>query len=140
MTITYQSELKDGILLVTASGRDDSAQEVIDYGLAVIDLAVTSGARRILCDERGLDYALGTLDTYRVATEIAGRAPGAARVAIVCKPQDFEDGKFWENVAVNRFLDVHVDTDMARALRWLRAERDDQAPGSPRRARPEGAE
>lgn len=35
MSISYQAEVKDGVMVVTASGRDESLQQVIDYGLDV---------------------------------------------------------------------------------------------------------
>lgn len=119
MTITYQAESSDGLLLVTASGQDDNPEQVIAYGRAVIDLAIRHGAERILCDERQLEYRLGTVDTFRAAETIAAMAPRVARVAIVCSPQDFEDGKFWETVAVNRGLHVRVYTDIDKARRWV---------------------
>ena len=71
MSITYESEISESMLIVTASGRDEDVQQVIDYGLSIIRLAVESGATHILCDERNLEYALGTFDTYDVAKQIA---------------------------------------------------------------------
>lgn len=119
MAITYETKMEDGLLIVTSSGRDKDVQDVIDYGSAIIDAAVASGASLILCDERNLEYALSTSDTYQAAQTIASRARRVVRVAIVCGPKFLEDGKFWETVAVNRALQVRVDTDMARARQWL---------------------
>ena len=119
MAITFQSEIADGLLLITTSGRDENLQQVIDYGCAIIDLAVESGVTLILCDERNLEYALDTFDTFQSAQKIAELAPRLARIAIVCGPQFFKDGKFWETVAVNRALQVRVDTDIERAKAWL---------------------
>jgi len=121
MTITFTSEIEDGLLVVTACGTDDDLQQVIDYGQAVIDIAVRSGVPRILCDERSLVYTLGTIDTFELAKTIADRAPRVARVAIVCRPQDYEDGKFWETVAVNRGLHARAFLDLGQARAWLRA-------------------
>jgi hypothetical protein len=119
MAITYQSEIKDGLLVITASGRDENLQEVIDYGCSVLDLAIKSDTKLILCDERNLEYALNAFDTLRAAQTIAERAPKVFRAAIVCGPKFLKDGKFWETVAVNRSLQVRVDTDMDRAREWL---------------------
>jgi hypothetical protein len=119
MAISFQAEIEDGMLLITASGRDENLQQVIDYGCAVIDFAIESGAAFILCDERNLEYALDTFDTFQSAQKIAELAPRLARIAIVCGPQFFKDGKFWETVAVNRALQVRVDTDIERAKAWL---------------------
>jgi len=119
MGITHASEMKDGTLIVTAAGRDENAKEVIDYGRAVIQLARESDAKSVLCDERNLEYAIGTFDTHQAAAQIAALAPNV-RVAIVCRPECLADGKFWEDVAVNRGVEVRVDTDLARAKSWLR--------------------
>lgn len=119
MAITYHTEYLDGILLVNASGRDDDLQQVIDYGSSVIDLAMECGAKLILCDETNLEYTLGTFDTFQLAQTIAARSQKIVRVAIVCSPKGLEDGKFWETVALNRFLMVRVDTDKQRARAWL---------------------
>lgn len=121
MAITFTSEIEGDLLVVTTCGTDDDLQQVIDYGQAVIDLAVRSGAPRILCDERNLVYTLGTVDTFELAKAIADRAPTVMRVAIVCRPQDFEDGKFWENVAVNRGLHARAFLEMELARAWLGA-------------------
>jgi len=94
-------------------------QQVLDYGGSVVDLAIERGVTHVLCDERNLEYALGTIDTYHAAEMIAARAAGLARVAIVCRPEFLKDGKFWETVAVNRALQVRVDTDLTRAREWL---------------------
>lgn len=124
MTISFRAEQSDGVLVITATGRDDNLQQVIDYGSSVIELAVKNGARYILCDERGLEYTLDTYDTFRSAQEIAARAPKVLRIAIVCGERFFEDGKFWETVAVNRALHVRFDTDIGRARVWLLKDRD----------------
>lgn len=119
MAITFQACIEDDLLIITASGRDEHVQEVIDYGISVIDLAVKKSVKRVLCDERNLEYALNTFDTFRVAEAIAARAPRLVRVAIVCGAAFLQDGKFWETVSVNRGLLVRVDTDIVQATEWL---------------------
>lgn len=119
MAIAYRMTVKDGVLLVHASGRDESEEEVKQYGMAVIEKAVSSGVGRVLCDERALEYAIGTLSSYEAAKFIADAAPGVCRVAIVCSARNAGDGAFWENVAVNRGLNVRVTTDYAMAKAWV---------------------
>jgi hypothetical protein len=120
------------LLRVKAAGRDESFEEVKDYGLAIIEAAVAHGSIRILCDESELDYALGTIDTYESAKFIADLAPKVARVAIVCQPQHAFDASFWETVAVNRGLCVRFFLDLGRAEAWLGEEpaRSGQSPPS----------
>ena len=120
MAIQHSVELKDNILYVKASGRDDDINDVIQYGEALIKAAVEMGATYVLCDETELEYAIGTLDTFQAAEYIAKAAPRVGRIAIVCHPRYAKDGKFWETVAVNRGLLVRMFTDTGEAEGWLK--------------------
>lgn len=119
MSITFNAEIRAGVLYVTASGRDRNVLEVIEYGQAIIGLAAESGVRYVLCDERKLKYEIKTFDIFEAAKEIVRYAPRASRVAIVCAPEHFKEGKFWETVAVNRGLQVRMDVEIERAKAWL---------------------
>jgi hypothetical protein len=119
LAIKYTMQVEGALLNVNASGRDDSVQEVKDYGMAIIEKAVAHGITRILCDETDLEYTLSALSTFDAATFIAEVAPKVARVAIVINPKNVEAARFWENVAVNRGLQVRLSTDRERALKWL---------------------
>ena len=119
MAIAYRMTVNERVLHVHASGKDESEDEVKQYGMAVIENAASAGVERVLCDERSLEYAIGTLSNYEAAKFIADAAPAVCRVAIVCSARDAEDGAFWENVAVNRGLNVRVTTDYAMAKAWV---------------------
>lgn len=122
MSIAYETTVENGMLRVHASGTDDSPDEVMRYGMAIIEQAVAHGVRKVFCDERELGYALDTLETFEAARFIAERAPRIARVAIVCAPRHLKDAMFWETVAVNRGLKVRVDSDYEASLAWVLAE------------------
>jgi hypothetical protein len=119
VAISYTIRAEGDLLRVTASGADDSLEEVLAYGKSVVDAASKQGSRRILCDERELEYRLGTLDTYAAAEAITQYAPRVVKTAIVCGPKSAPEGKFWEDVAVNRGLAVRVFQDLQAALAWL---------------------
>lgn len=119
MSITYLSEVKDDILIITANGKDEHAEMVIEYGRSVIQLVIESGVRRVLCDERNIEYNLGIIDTFEAARQVAEHAPKVGRIAIVCRPEFMKTGKFWETVAVNRGLHVRMYTDIELARAWL---------------------
>lgn len=124
MAICFGVNYENGVLFITASGRDDNVQQVIDYGSSVIELAVRYGSKYILCDERDLEYTLDTFDNFESARKIAELAPKVVRIAIVCGAKFLDDGKFWETVAVNRALQVRFDTEMERARAWLLRHKD----------------
>ena len=119
MSITYSFRAEGDTLYVDTSGFDDSLDEVLAYGAAVIEQALLHRTTRVLCDERQLVYRLTTLDTFAAAEYIAKEAPHIARIALVCAPQFFADAAFWENVAVNRGLSVCAFKDLERAKAWL---------------------
>ena len=119
MSIKYNIENKENYLLVEASGFDESLEEVMQYGAAIIQKAVKLNTTRVLCDERELEYRLNTIDTFKSAEFIAEQAPSIARLGLVCNPKNFEDADFWENVAVNRGLKIKFFTDLEEAKHWV---------------------
>lgn len=122
-TLTFEPDL----LLVTASGFDESLADLETYGLAIIHACVEHGVTRVLCDETALEYRLDTVDTYRAAEFMSQHVPALAKAAIVCQPRGLEAACFWEDAAVNRGLHVRVFTDLAAARSWLQ----DSRPGPP---------
>lgn len=119
MSISYEYTVSGPLLHFVASGADDDVNDVLAYGAAVIEAALTHGTTRILCDERELEYRLGTMDTHRAATTVAEHAPHVALIALVCAPPFARDAAFFETVAVNRGLSVRAFTDIDAASRWL---------------------
>ncbi len=119
MAIHYSMKTEGSLLVVTASGFDESLEEVQQYGLAVVQACRQGGHARVLCDEQELEYRLGTLDTFKSAEFLAAQAPRIGRAAIVCNTKFNRDAEFWETVAVNRGLTVRFFKDMDTARQWL---------------------
>jgi hypothetical protein len=119
MAIDYTFHIEKGILTVTAIGFDESMEEVLAYGLAVMNVGIESNVRCILCDETQLEYRISTGDTYASAAALAKAAPRVARIAIVPRPQSYQDAAFWETVVVNRGLTARVFRDVESARAWL---------------------
>lgn len=119
MAIKYAFICENHFLRVIASGKDDDLEQVQEYGMAVIKAAVENDASKVLCDERELEYTLGTFDTYESARIIAEAAPNIVKVAIVCKSENIGDAKFWETVATNRGLHIRIFNNIEDAQAWL---------------------
>jgi hypothetical protein len=119
MPIDFHFSVKDKLLLVKASGKDDSLEDVMNYSKAVLSEAVESQCTRILCDERDLEYALSVADTYSLANTASELVPRVIKIAIVCNSKSLPDGKFYETVGVNRGLVVRVMGDLNEAWEWL---------------------
>lgn len=120
MAIEYKIRPQDGLLKVSAHGKDENLKEVMDYSNAVIDAAVKYKCHKVLCDERKLMYAISITETFQLAEEASAKAPGLSKIAIVCKPENIQDGRFYETVANNRGLKVLVTTEFEEALDWLK--------------------
>lgn len=121
MAISYTVQVDGDTLYVKTQGSDDNVEEVVQYGLAIIQAAQAAGCRHVRCDELALTYRLGTFDTFTVAETLSRHAPHVARVAIVCNPRYLPDAEFWETVAVNRGLTVRVFSQRTNAEAWLAA-------------------
>ncbi len=119
MAINVTFKIKDDILFVTASGKDDSLEEVEEYGMKVLGQGILSNCRKILCNEIDLEYNISVIDTYESAKFISENAPKICKVALVCNPKNLSDAKFWETVSFNRGLTVKVFTDISEAESWL---------------------
>lgn len=120
MAINVTFKNKGDILLVTASGKDESLEDVEEYGMKVIEQGILSNCRKILCDEINLEYNLSTIDTFESAKFISENAPKVCKVALVSNPKNLPDAKFWETVTFNRGLTVKVFTDKSEAEVWLK--------------------
>lgn len=127
MTIKYRFEVDNDILRVTACGCDDNMEQVMEYGKAVVDKAQAMQCTRILCDEREMEYRLNTIDTYEYAKFITEYCPHVGKAAVVCRPKYMQIGEFWENVAVNRGLQVMVFDNMKEAEAWISDDDDEDA-------------
>ena len=119
MAIEYDMQVEGDMLLVTARGFDESAEEVQRYGMAIVAAALQHGCTRALCIESDLEYRLGTFDIYQAASFISEPAQHVGRAAIVCNERFIEDAHFWETVATNRGVAVRVFKNEDAARRWL---------------------
>lgn len=117
--IHYKLRQENDLLIVETSGYDESLEEALLYGQAVIEECNKSGVSRLLCIEAQLEYRLGTFDTFELARVASEHAKNMGRAAIVCNEKNIADAKFWETVAVNRGLIVRIFKDVESARAWL---------------------
>jgi hypothetical protein len=83
-----------------------------------------NGWHRVLVDVTTAHAYPATVDYFDFASGLTQDAPGNIRLALVVKEERKEIGKFFENVAVNRGLDVRCFTDRDEGLKWLLDQRD----------------
>jgi hypothetical protein len=119
MGISYITRVEGDTLFVKASGFDESIDDVRNYSTAILREGLLSSVHRVLCDETGLEYRIGTLDTYEIGKFLSENVSSLLRIAIVCNPAFVADAIFFENVTVNRGLTLRMFTDMDKAREWL---------------------
>lgn len=119
MPINFEHEIEGDLLKVVSSGTDDTLQEVTNYGMAILGIAIDNDCTRIFCDERKITYNLAVIDTYQLAESAANLGIGLKQIAIVCQPKDIKEGRFFETVSKNRGLNVLLTLDYAQAEEWL---------------------
>jgi hypothetical protein len=119
MAIDYKIERRGDILFVETQGFDESLEEAIEYNNAVKERAQELGCRKVLCDERDLEYRLSVVDTYQLGEHAAQIANTFAKIAIVTSAPNQEAAEFWENVTKNRGVVARVFYTVAAAQDWL---------------------
>lgn len=119
MSIQYTMRVDGETLFVTASGFDESLDEVQRYGMSVLSASQQNGGSSVLCDETALEYRLGTLDTYEAGKYLSKYVPAVVKVAILCNHRDLSDAHFFEDVVVNRGFTFRLFVDREIALSWL---------------------
>jgi len=120
MAIEYTLTTEENLLVVEASGFDENLDDVLQYGMAIVDACKAGNYSLVLCNELNLEYRLGTLDTFKSAEFLARQTPKLGKAAIVCNEKFINDARFWETVAVNRGLTVRIFKDVDSARKWLK--------------------
>ena len=119
MNLRIDIELREGLLLVTASGTlaFDAALLLLKQ---VCDTAKEKEVNKILVNALGVDGELATVERYRLGTEVTAylkQRQMSPRLAFVGKPPAV-DG-FGVRVAQNRGITTEVFSSQQEALRWL---------------------
>ena len=119
MDLRIDIELREGLLLVTASGTlaFDAALRLLKQ---VCDTAKEKEVSKILVNALAVDGELATVDRYRLGTEVTAylkQRQMSSRLAFVGKPPAV-DG-FGVRVAQNRGITTEVFSSQQEALRWL---------------------
>ncbi len=121
MPIQFTSKIEGDIHIFTVTGSDNSLENAIEYSTSLIKEAQKNNSQKVLCDERGLDIELSTVDTFHLAElTVKMLSASSARIAVVYKPEYLEKCKFYEMVTSNRGMLVHITTDYDEAYEWLK--------------------
>ena len=93
------------------------AKQVVDAAIRVCE---ESHLVRALVDIRPMQGDLATLDRYEAGTYGAKVIPRAVAVAMLARQDQISPDSFFENVLVNRGVNLRVFSDPEEAIEWLR--------------------
>ena len=110
----------DGFLRIVSTGLYENFCQLREYVLDVHKAMVSSGQIRVLVDETGVVHRIGTMDNYRSGCFVSQLAPRPHKIAVLVRPEDWPNAKFWETVAVNRGVSVRVFREQNSAETWVR--------------------
>jgi hypothetical protein len=114
--VTISTEDREGYALFTFAGRYDYADfSAIIRGLR--EECVRRGATRALLDISKVEGDIPGMERYDLGLQFAEVWGGRLKAGIVA-PRD-RINKLFENTAVNRYAQVHVDHDETAVVQWL---------------------
>ena len=120
MAISFSVMDGNGFLRIVSTGLCEDLDALKAYVLAMHKATMSSGQIRVLVDETGVAYRLGTVDDYHSGCFVSQLAPRPLKIAVLCRPEDWSNAKFWETVAVNRGVTVRVFREQNSAEAWVR--------------------
>ncbi|HNY51504.1 MAG TPA: hypothetical protein PLV50_09085 [Smithella sp.] len=106
---------------VTTRGIADKDRS-LNMAKSIINEVKTRQIRKILIDHRNLeDVIASTLEIYDRALLLKDSgAATAVKIALIVKPEHFEQFKFFETVCVNRGFLISIFQDKEKAMTWLK--------------------
>ena len=119
MAINYKIIEEERFLRVISTGACENLNQLKDYIFAIQNAAISSGLERIFVDETRLEYKLSTYDSFDSGRFVSSLNPKPEKLAVLCKPEGWDNSKFWETVSVNRGVPVRVFRDNESAENWI---------------------
>jgi hypothetical protein len=120
MPFEFETQPRDGYLLLTASGRIESVEDAVDYLKAILTSARKAGFSRVLVDERNASRKADQHDCITCANLwTSGRPPSGIRVAAVYSPAEAKEYHWIETILQNRAIICRIFDEIGEAKEWL---------------------
>jgi len=119
MALDYKFCIDGKVLQVTTKGFDDSVDEAVSYGEAIIKSCVENQCRQVLMDETEMTASLGEVNQYQMVQRLLDQIPWGMDVAIVVNSKNYRETSFGVMVAENRGVHIRVFTEIESAREWL---------------------
>jgi hypothetical protein len=122
MALDFTTKVTGKLLEVTTTGFDESVDDSVRYGEAILSVCEEHQCNRILVDETGLTKVLDTVGQYELVTRLLEKVPYYIEVAMVVNPANYTETSFGSTVATNRGVKIQVFTSADEAREWLTRE------------------
>lgn len=120
MAIKFSFIIKEKILYIKTEGFDESLDEVIEYGISVRNILAENNIKKALLDETELEYRLDFSSNVCLIKYYEKILINIDKIAVVCNKKFYEEVKFLELMAQNRWLPINIFTEMDAAEIWLK--------------------
>ena len=122
MALDFTTKVVGKLLEVTSTGYDETVEDSVNYGEAILKVCAEHQCNKILVDETGLTKVLDTVGQYELVTRLIAKVPYYIEVAMVVNPANYAETSFGSTVAVNRGVNIQVFTSVEEAREWLNRE------------------
>lgn len=118
-SINVEIKINQDLLIIKASGVESNLKDSEKYISTIIQTAIDTKCKNILCDERDLEYDFEYEYALEIVELIKQYAPTVGKTAVVCNLK-YEDEikKFKEKIQISRD-DLHFFTDYDEAYAWV---------------------
>ena len=121
MTLKHEFNRTPSYVIIRSSGVVESMEELQAYMTTVADYCARENCRRVMSDERGIDYKFTALEHFEIAEWLEQEAfdQKIERAATLTTESQFMNLKDLEIFAVNRGLNVKIFSSEQEAAKWL---------------------
>ncbi len=121
MTIIPTIETKEGYVILTANGKCDDFNLMIQGTHMVNEAAKEYGVKHVLLDHRNLSYDLNMSEAFNLVKVYEKDFPSFSGISItaVVNEDGLELAKFWESICLKRGYQSKVFLDFDKAEQWV---------------------
>ena len=119
MALDFTTKVTGKLLEVTSTGYDETVDESVSYGEAILKVCAEHQCNKILVDETRLTNVLDTVGQYEMVTRLVSMVPYPIEVAMVVNPANYKETSFGTMVAENRGIKIRTFTSESEAREWL---------------------
>ncbi len=118
MSYTIELASNDGYVCLTHT--DDVSVKEFERGREeVIDVIKSIKHKRLLVDTRCITSKIKIGDHYSFTSSHPGVLPIGIKIALLVRFDDMKSGKFAEDIAFNRAINLRTFNEKNEALKWL---------------------